>query len=128
MAIIGGMSATMQSSDPVPALGRMMVFIDGENLVFRYQEMVRKGAIPYEDVAYLRDVFVWKGESIYPDLNIVFRATYYTYVVGNEDKILEASQQIKKLHFRQFSLPAQPLLTRIPNNLTPVIFRKVKGK
>ena len=28
---------------------RIMVFVDGENLVFRYEEMLRKGFVPRED-------------------------------------------------------------------------------
>ena len=29
-----------------PPFGRMMVFVDGENIVFRYQDMVNKGYKP----------------------------------------------------------------------------------
>jgi len=35
---------------PAPPLGRMMAFIDGENLLFRYQEMLKKGMIPRDDI------------------------------------------------------------------------------
>ena len=32
--------------DPMPPLGRMMVFVDGENLVLRFQDMVADGRAP----------------------------------------------------------------------------------
>ena len=36
-----------------------ILLVDGENLVFRYQEMVAAGREPKPDVVHIKDVLVW---------------------------------------------------------------------
>ncbi|MFB3073548.1 MAG: hypothetical protein ACE1Z6_00015, partial [Candidatus Methylomirabilales bacterium] len=39
---------------------RIMVFVDGENLVCRFQEMLRRGYVPRDDLLFHEpDVAVW---------------------------------------------------------------------
>ena len=126
---------------PLPTLGRMMVFIDGENLVGRYQDMVGKGATPSgkvvlkdvvvenrkNDIIYEPDVFVWKSTTIQPDLNVVIRATYYTYVTGDDQRKSEVEARIKELDFKQYDPPAPYwLYPGLLNKLHPIVFKKLK--
>jgi hypothetical protein len=39
---------------PVPGLGRMMVFVDGENMVCRFQDMLNKGKTPRPSLVHCR--------------------------------------------------------------------------
>jgi uncharacterized LabA/DUF88 family protein len=70
----------------MPPFRRMMIFVDGENLVCRYQAMVR--------------------------------ATYYTYAVGDDERIEGIKKMIKDLTF------AVHRNSVLPNNLTPKVFKK----
>src|SRR5215218_5317959 len=99
--------------DAVPGFRRLMVFADGENLVARFQDMLRAGHVPREnDVTHIQDVLVW-GEWFTSGLPLVeiIRATYYTYVVGDDAKVQATREQIKKITFvRQQN-------SQIPNTL-----------
>ena len=44
---------------PMPSLGRMMVFVDGENLVGRYQAMLDDGRAAGNGVEHRKDVYAW---------------------------------------------------------------------
>jgi hypothetical protein len=43
---------------------RMMVFVDGENLTMRFQDMVKKGKMPRPEVTVIPDIFVWQPQTI----------------------------------------------------------------
>ena len=114
--------------DPMPLLGRMMAFIDGENMVARYQAMLDSGRVPDSRVKHQRDVYVWTPGVIWPGLNVVIRATYYTYVVGKEESALGASEAIRAMTFQQYSVPGQHATARLINTLTPRVFTKLKNR
>lgn len=66
----------------MPQLDRMMIFIDGENLVFRYQAMLKEGYVPANKrVEHELDVFVW-NKSMPPRMGNykILRSTYYVTV------------------------------------------------
>ena len=118
-----------QEQVPVPSLGRMMVFIDGENLVLRYQAMLDEGRIPHDDISHEKDIYVWRPGTVNPGLNQVIRATYYTYAFGDEKKIREINEQIKGLIFNQYSdMYALKATRHLLNKLYPRVFRKIRGK
>jgi hypothetical protein len=37
----------------------MMVFADGENLMFRFQDVCRRGFVPCDDLVHEPEVYVW---------------------------------------------------------------------
>ena len=118
-----------QSNEPLPSLGRMMVFVDGENLVARYQEMKKEGWTPKESVVHDPNVFVWGPGTIQPGLNIIIRATYYTYAVGSAEVILEKSEKIKALRFNQRpSSQSFHVMNELVNTMYPKVFQKIKNK
>ena len=113
----------------LPALGRMMVFVDGENLVQRYQAMLDEGYENREDanIAHEKDVYVWAPHlTVKPGLNQVVRANYYTYAYGDLDKIRKVKDEIKALQSGQYSDPRiQWVGGQLINQLYPVVFKKV---
>jgi uncharacterized LabA/DUF88 family protein len=112
------------NSFPTPGLSRMMVFADGENIVFRYQDLLSKGREP-ADVYHVPDVVAWTPDAVRPDLHHVIRATYYTSAVGDEQKILQVSEAIRSLRFRQYAPPAAlHISSLLGNKLTSYVLKK----
>jgi len=96
-----------------------MVFVDGENLVARYQDMIRDGFIPRDDMFHDRDVTVWHPSfTQLAQFHEILRVTYYTYVVGDDDRVRAIQEAIRKLTFvKHRALP-------LPDSVTPCVFKK----
>jgi uncharacterized LabA/DUF88 family protein len=63
-----------------------MAFIDGENLVFRYQDMVNAGKKANTSrLRHIPDVFIWHQNM--GSLQNILRVNYYTSAVGTEEDI-----------------------------------------
>jgi uncharacterized LabA/DUF88 family protein len=92
---------------------RAMIFVDGENLAIRYQDGLSRRA-PRPEVEHERDVFVWSS-ALHPPTTVgtpdVMRKYYYTAVRGDNDRIVEIEDKLKKLRFE-----------------TPRVFKKEKEK
>lgn len=104
---------------------RMMLFIDGENITHRYQDMIKQGYKPRDDrVNHIQDVCVWHnditgaGSKYIINKHEIIRATYYTYATGDEIKIQEIVEKIKSFTFDKYGS------SRLPNNLYPCVFKK----
>jgi len=113
---------------PLPPMGRMMVFIDGENLVARFQAMRDVGRVPTSEVSHRQDVYAWSLGSVHPWLNVVDRATYYTYTTGDADQVQAVSLEIQALKFTQLQLPGPVMNFPLGNNLYPRVFVKPKNR
>ena len=83
----------------------VMFFIDGENLVFRYQEMLEKGREPLNKIKHEPDVYVWHRDIIKNEPRNIMRVTYYTSAVGDEDRINSLNAEIKKIEYLYQSSP-----------------------
>lgn len=75
------------------------IFVDGENLVFRYQDLLRSGRVPRKEVIHLQDVFVWKPGLLPTEVLQVDRLTYYTFVAGEEALVARTIDQIREIYF-----------------------------
>ena len=78
---------------------RVMFFIDGENLVCRYQDMLGKGYEPLNAIKHEKDVYVWHMDVIRGDIGNIIRVNYYTSGTGDESRILSLSEDIKKIEY-----------------------------
>lgn len=122
-----GAPGGVRSMPSVIGSGRMMIFIDGENLVFRYQESIEEGKTPRDDIVHIRDVFVWNpGFSTSTRGFSIIRANYYTSSIGSEQKLSEIKEKIRN---QQFSAPRHggPFinpLDRLPSYLSPIVFKR----
>lgn len=94
---------------------KTIVFVDGENLVVRYQEMAKQGLAPRPEVSHIEDCFVWSSGLLkyQPEIDTL-RVNYYTHVVGGDEKVAEVSSAIASTLFQ----------SRIQTRLLPRIHKK----
>ena len=115
------MNGFISSSVPTPNYKRLMTFIDGENLVFQYQNLLNKGKSPNETVKHLEDVYAWSINAMYNlQYAEIIRATYYTSATGSDELLNTISSEIKRLKFKQGSYSA------LPDNLQSYVIKKAK--
>lgn len=76
-----------------------MAFIDGENIVFRYEEMLAKNCTPRDDILYIKDVYMWHPRIIKANGLEIIRVKYYTSAVGDEDYLYSISYGLKKIKY-----------------------------
>lgn len=102
------------------SLPRSILFLDGENLVMRFQDLVAAGAVPDSRVVHIRDVFVWHPNIIrWHNLRKVIRVGCYTSVVGDDDRIVEVRKTISKTEFSSDSDDGG-----MPGQVVPIVFKK----
>jgi uncharacterized LabA/DUF88 family protein len=77
-----------------------MVFVDGENLVMRYQAMLALGYESTDSVIHEPGFFVWHPKISTNTLLNIVRVLYYTSVVGDENKITEAKKRIAQVNYQ----------------------------
>ncbi len=78
---------------------RLMAFIDGENLVARYQAMRERGKQPQAGTQHAPDEYVWNPGFHLPGRFEVIRAHHYASVVGDEPKVADVGSRIKSVRF-----------------------------
>ena len=103
---------------------RAILFVDGENLTMRYQEMVASGRNPRDGVAHKPDTYVWSGKLThdpYAGLPNLVRVHYYTSVVG-DSALIEATQC--EMAAITFASPGPD--RRHVGQLVPLVFKKDK--
>jgi uncharacterized LabA/DUF88 family protein len=81
------------------SIEQTLIFVDGENLVYRYQEMLALGHVPRPDNVYIKDCFVWNQRVLDDHLWRVKRLSYYTSVVGDDNKLREVREKISETQF-----------------------------
>jgi hypothetical protein len=98
-----------------------MAFIDGENLVCRFQDMIASGRQPWPQVVYHKDVYVWNpGLHLRSHWRIV-RAYYYTSVTGSDEDISTLRLKIRQVSFANTAFNS-PFAW-----LHPVVFKKSRN-
>jgi uncharacterized LabA/DUF88 family protein len=60
------------------------MFVDGENLVVRFQKMLEAGKTKAPDVVHIKDRFVWHPETAFYANYEVQRVSYYTSSSGDQ--------------------------------------------
>lgn len=68
---------------------RTVGFVDGENLVMRYQAMLQEGWKPRSDVVHQQDTFVWHPGITEWSMFDFVRINYYTSTAGDAPKVEE---------------------------------------
>lgn len=98
------------------------MFIDGENLVFRFEDLIKKGRIKVQEVHHKIGVYVWHEMTYHPGPDHVIRVYYYASAEGAEDVLERITADMKCKRFTQ-----NPH-TRLSNTLFPQLFKKIKGQ
>jgi len=78
-----------------------MLFADGENLLFRYEAMLAKGAtVRSEDVRHSKGRFVWSDSIMCEVSRFSLRPTrveYYTTLAGNDETIQKLRSDLRNI-------------------------------
>lgn len=99
-----------------------MVFIDGENLVMRFQAMCLAGREPHVEVITEENIFAWSPYCLNSlKSKDVIRVSYYTYATGDDDCLRAIRDRMRRL-------PITPTHTNstFPDHLFPVVLKKAK--
>ncbi|MCG8038560.1 MAG: NYN domain-containing protein [Candidatus Thiodiazotropha taylori] len=103
---------------------KSVLLIDGENLVFRYQEMLKEGKLPLKDTIHIENCFVWNSSFLdIFEFNDIIRVAYYTTVVGDEDKVTEVKEKISQSEYHFVTLAEQNWV----GTLVPYVYKKNKN-
>src|ERR1043166_2840948 len=100
---------------PVPSSRNFIALVDGENLVFRYQEMLSNRK-RHSNTEYIEDVFVWHQYMGVAMGWSLLRVNYYTSATGSEDRIAALEKQISGV--------AVPRSGEAPCQICPRVFKK----
>ncbi|HVW49178.1 MAG TPA: NYN domain-containing protein [Trinickia sp.] len=84
-------------------LSKCMIFVDGENLTYRFQSMVTDGKIPKATVQHQADTYVWTDDIVRYSAWHLIRVPYYTSAVGDEPKIRSIEEQLKAIRYNHQS-------------------------
>ena len=76
-----------------------LIFVDGENLTLRYQEMIRAGRVPAPGNVHIQDCFVWNQRVLDDNLWNLKRVSYYTSVSGSDEYVRQVREQIAAVRF-----------------------------
>ena len=74
-------------------------FVDGENLLLRYEDMVKNGAIPKPDVIHIPGLLVWHPSITTIFLSSISRIAFYQTIVGSQEKVDEARKKVCDVHY-----------------------------
>lgn len=96
------------------------MFIDGENMVFRYQDMLAAGRKLNPSVIHEKDAFVWHPNVGRAFLDQTIRVGYYTSVVGTVDRVEEVTGKIANL----VALPASNTKSPTFQRVVPFVFKR----
>ena len=96
-----------------------VAFVDGENLVFRYQELLKAGRKPKATTQHILDVAVWSN-VIYDKAAVdLQRINYYTSTVGDDEHINNIHDTIQSWGYSY-----KTGTTDGRGRLTPHVFKK----
>jgi len=117
--VIAHLDPAMQSYLAKPT-SRLMAFVDGENLVCRYQDAIEKeGVVPRDNITHERDVLVWNPSFTHlASFHEILRVTYYTSMTGSYEQIAALRRKINGLQFNKHRS------SFLPNNLTPFVIKR----
>ncbi len=102
---------------------RTIVFVDGENLVFRFQDQLKAGRIAAPDVVHEPDCFVWHPQITRVSAFGLFRVCYYTSVVGSDERLMEIRQKLSAI---TYNATTTGLGTAITGQVVPLVFKKLQ--
>jgi uncharacterized LabA/DUF88 family protein len=103
---------------------KLIGFADGENLAFRYQDMVKKGAKPKPDVIHIPDLLVWHPGITESYVSDIVRISYYQTCCGDDPKVALAMHQIKATSYTYTTDNGSEDDTS--GSLVPRVFKKEK--
>jgi len=112
-----------------------MFFIDGKNLVRRYQALKKEGKKPLKGIRHEPDAYVWHDAIIGNRTSDILRVNYYTSVEGDADKADRVKDELRAIpyHFQgdPFGGGGQGSQVQRPQfhgYICPIVFIKRNGE
>jgi uncharacterized LabA/DUF88 family protein len=106
---------------------RIAIFADGENLVFRFQEMLAAGRRALPEVVHSPDCYVWSPRIVWdqhhPEYQLVSRIHYYTSVTGEDSRVAEVRDRLSEIEYTCFPDATNSSVMHRAQ-LVPVVFKK----
>lgn len=104
------------------SIPKTYIFVDGENLVMRYQAMIQEGCKPRKNIVHVPDVFVWHPGVTTWSLMDLQRCTYYTSATGDAPRLKDLRSQIASTRYEyDYAHGDVPMAS---GQLVPRIFHK----
>lgn len=100
-----------------------MFFIDGENLTFRYQNMLSEGRVPAPGIIHEPDIFIWHPALTLQSALNVNRVSYYTSMKASLENIESMKDKIGSIFYKHGALGITESA-----QICPFIFKKEKQK
>ena len=99
-------------------------FADGENLVLRYEDMIKNGAKPKRDAIHIPGLLAWHPQITTLFVGDVSRLSYYQTVVGDDIFLDSAKDSISNTKYLYFSTKNQGKHPDARGFLYPKIYKK----
>lgn len=80
-------------------LSKAMIFVDGENLTYRFQAMVAAGRTPKAQIQHESDTFVWIPEIVNYSSWLLIRISYYTSVTGDDVRLQQLAEKLAAIRY-----------------------------
>lgn len=78
---------------------RAIIFVDGENLTFRFQAMVKAGRKPNSLIQHEENTFVWIPAVVCYSGWLLTRVSYYTSVVGDDSRLRQLAERLASIRY-----------------------------
>ncbi len=107
-----------------------LIFVDGENLWHRYQELAKTGRTPRPENIIIDGCFVWNNRIFeHDDLWKVKRLAYYTSTVGDDEHVRSVKEKIgavtyKSTIYREQSSSGEEIGFRHTGQILPIVRKK----
>lgn len=101
-----------------------LIFVDGENLVFRYEEMLNAGHIPRPDNIYIPGCFIWNQSVLNDHLWRIKRLSYYTSVVGDDNRVTLVRKEISATQFVCTTNNTREIVSTATGQIIPFVRKK----
>ena len=78
---------------------RTIIFVDGENLILRFQAMLKAGRKPNSLIQHETDKFVWIPTVVRYSAWHLTRVSYYTSIVGDDVCLQKLAERLSSIRY-----------------------------
>ena len=81
----------------------LFAFVDGENILLRYEAMLKNGAKPKQSVIHIPNLLAWSPEITTRYRGDIRRISYYQTIVGDEIALDIAKSKVSEVKYQFYS-------------------------
>ena len=98
-------------------MAKQIIIIDGENILFRFQAMLKNGRMSCDDIIYECNAYIWSPEIAILENFDVLRISYYSTIVGDDLRMQDIKNRIANIQYTHVGGSA---------SLVPYLYKKEK--